>query len=290
MTDVVAIPLAGWDQQPSLAEQQQAILALESGDVVFLPRLSFRILSTESPLLSPEVRGRAKNVSLLPSGAVRGTDADDAEVALLKGMMTRFADASAALMRRLFPLYAGRLQRARTSYRPVDVVGRQTSWRQDDTRLHVDSFPTSPMQGRRILRFFSNIDPGMRPRRWRMGEPFDDVARRFVRTIKAPAAGSSFLLSALRLTKSRRTAYDHYMLRLHDRMKSDTDYQAQVTQRLYDFPAESSWIVFTDQVSHAAMSGQYALEQTFYLPVESMQHPGRSPLRVLEGLLGCKLA
>ena len=290
MTDVVALPIADWDQQPSAAEQQQAVLALESGDVVFLPQLRFRILSDESPLLSPDVRGRAKNVSLLPSGAVRGTDAGDAELALLHGMMTRFADASTGLLHRLFPLYAGRLQRARTSYRPVDVVGRQTSWRQDDTRLHVDSFPTSPMQGRRILRFFSNIDPGMRPRRWRMGEDFEDMARRFVLSIKAPAPGWNALLRALRVTKSRRTDYDHYMLRLHDRMKSDMEYQAEVPQRQYDFPAETSWIVFTDQVSHAATSGQYALEQTFYLPVDSMQDPGRSPLRVLEGLLGRKLA
>jgi hypothetical protein len=38
------------------------------------------------------------------------------------------------------------------------------------------------------------------------------------------------------------------------------------------------------------MAGQFALEQTFYLPVKSMQEPGRSPLRVLERLTGRVLA
>ena len=37
-------------------------------------------------------------------------------------------------------------------------------------------------------------------------------------------------------------------------------------------------MAFTDQVSHAAMAGQYQLEQTFLLPVEAMSDPERSPL------------
>ena len=35
-------------------------------------------------------------------------------------------------------------------------------------------------------------------------------------------------------------------------------------------------------VSHAAMAGQYQLEQTFLLAVDAMQQPERSPLRILE--------
>ena len=34
-----------------------------------------------------------------------------------------------------------------------------------------------------------------------------------------------------------------------------------------DLPAGSTWLTFTDQVSHAAMAGQYQFEQTFLLPV-----------------------
>jgi hypothetical protein len=56
-----------------------------------------------------------------------------------------------------------------------------------------------------------------------------------------------------------------------------------------DFPAGSTWLAFTDQVSHAAMAGQYQLEQTFLLPVAAMIEPDRSPLRILERLKGRRL-
>jgi hypothetical protein len=49
-------------------------------------------------------------------------------------------------------------------------------------------------------------------------------------------------------------------------------------------------MVFTDVVSHAAMSGQYAFEQTFHLPVSVMRNPSRAPLRVLENLRRRELA
>jgi hypothetical protein len=55
-----------------------------------------------------------------------------------------------------------------------------------------------------------------------------------------------------------------------------------VPQTGWEFPAGSTWIAFTDQVSHAAMAGQYQLEQTFLLPVQAMIDQRRSPLRILE--------
>ena len=48
-------------------------------------------------------------------------------------------------------------------------------------------------------------------------------------------------------------------------------------------------MTFTDEVSHAAMAGQYQLEQTFLLPLAAMHDPARSPLRVLERIKGRKL-
>jgi hypothetical protein len=38
------------------------------------------------------------------------------------------------------------------------------------------------------------------------------------------------------------------------------------------------------------MSGQFAFEQTFYLPVNPMQYPERTPLRISERLAGRRLA
>ena len=72
------------------------------------------------------------------------------------------------------------------------------------------------------------------------------------------------------------------MLQLHDRMKTSDKYQQQVTKQRVNFAPNSSWIVFTDHVSHAALSGQFVLEQTFYIPVEAMQDPMLSPIKQLE--------
>ncbi len=58
------------------------------------------------------------------------------------------------------------------------------------------------------------------------------------------------------------------MLQLHDRMKGDEDFQRDAPQAAIDFPAGSTWLAFTDQVSHAALAGQYQLEQTFLVPVD----------------------
>ena len=76
------------------------------------------------------------------------------------------------------------------------------------------------------------------------------------------------------------------MLQLHDAMKEDEEFQARSPQTAVDFPAGSTWLAFTDQVSHAATAGQYQLEQTFLLPVDAMTDPGRSPLRILERIKG----
>jgi len=291
MTQVIDIPMADIARPCSAEAQRRAVLALESGDVVFLPNLRFALRGGEDRLLTEAVAGQAKNVSLDPvSGALRGSDAGKAEQALLQGMMARFASFSRTLIGNLLPSYQARLQQARTSFRPIEIAGRASAWRKDDTRLHVDSFPSSPTQGARILRVFSNIHPGGQVRKWRLGESFEHVAQRYIRTLPGPVWGAGAVLHSLGLTKGRRSDYDHYMLRLHDRMKADLDYQSSAAQSGYDFPAGSTWIVFTDQASHAAMSGQYALEQTFHLPVQAMLDPSRSPLRVLERLLGRPLA
>jgi hypothetical protein len=116
------------------------------------------------------------------------------------------------------------------------------------------------------------------------------VARRFADRLRMPLPGAGRLLAVLHVTKSVRTPYDALMLQLHDRMKEDEEFQRASTQTRINFPAGSTWLAFTDQVSHAAMSGQYQLEQTFLLPIEAMQSPGSSPLRALERLKGRRLA
>ncbi len=42
--------------------------------------------------------------------------------------------------------------------------------------------------------------------------------------------------------------------------------------------------MLSDQTPHAAMGGQFMLEQTLLLPVEGMKSSQRSPLKILEAL------
>jgi hypothetical protein len=72
-------------------------------------------------------------------------------------------------------------------------------------------------------------------------------------------------------------------------MKADLAYQKNAPQTEIQFPPGATWIVYTDCVSHAAMSGQHLFEQTFYLPVNAMQNPDKSPLHVLQKLAGKNL-
>ena len=204
--------------------------------------------------------------------------------------MGRFSDGAMRVVEALCPSYAARIQRGRASFRPAEIAGRASTWRKDDTRLHVDSFPATPSGGQRILRLFTNVNPEGRPRAWRVGDDFEAVARRFAPRLRMPLPGSGRLLALLRMTKSARTPYDALMLQLHDRMKADAEFQSRSPQDAIDFPAGTTWLAFTDQVSHAAMSGQYQLEQTFLLPVDAMNQPERSPLRVLERIKGRRLA
>src|SRR5207244_9763487 len=102
-----------------------------------------------------------------------------------------------ALAARFLPAYAGLITRARASFRPAEISGRVTSWRKDDTRLHVDSFPASPSGGRRILRLFTNVNPDGRPRAWRIGGEFEAVASRFADRLRLPLPGSGVALAPL---------------------------------------------------------------------------------------------
>ena len=264
---------------------------VEDGMVLSFPRLPFVLDESERRFLDPRwADGKAKNISLRwPAGELRGALGDAADLVALKAMIVRYAEQSEALALRLFPHYRTHLKRGNTSFRPVNVAGRETSWRKDDTRLHIDAFPSNPMHGTRLLRVFCNVNPNGEPRRWRVGEAFEKHAQRYLPAIPRPLPGSAWLMDAVGITKRRRTEYDHMMLQLHDRAKADAAFQTSSPQARVGFAPGTSWVVFSDQVLHAAMGGQHMMEQTFYLDVAHQQRPEASPRGTLERLLGREL-
>jgi hypothetical protein len=284
------LDIASWQGPFSPEIVAKAADALETGKLLYAPQLPFELSENERRFLSPDcLDGKSKNISFRPgSGALKGTHYQGPDRNQLLGMLQRYHNHAFDLLKALCPGYIYDLTPGFTSFRPAEIAGRTTSWRHDDTRLHVDAFPSRPMQGLRILRVFTNVNP-QAPRVWRVGEKFDDAAARLLPGIKPPIPGAASLLHWLRITKGLRTEYDHFMLGIHDRMKADETYQSQVPQTKLEIAPGTTWACYTDSVSHAAMSGQFAFEQTFYLPVKAMKDPERSPLRVLERLAGRNL-
>ena len=283
---LVELDLADW----SAAVPNEAwIAALEAGKVLYFPRLAFELLDGEDALLTPALLSPdVRNISLDANGQIKGVVGDADVQRAAAAMVGRFRAQAQQLVHGLLPQYTAALRYAPTSYRPAQVESRVQSWRADDRRMHVDSFPSRPNYGERILRVFTNANPHGKPRVWRVGEPFEDVARRFLPRAKPYSRWQAKVLHKLRVTKSLRSEYDHLMLQLHDGMKSDLDYQKNAPQQSVPFPPGSVWVwvCFSDQTSHAVESGQYMLEQTLHLPASRQYNPETSPLAILRRLTG----
>ncbi|MDB5847496.1 MAG: 3-deoxy-D-manno-oct-2-ulosonic acid (Kdo) hydroxylase [Rhodoferax sp.] len=287
---IVEVPASAWSgQRPDPA----LTAALEGGGVLYFPALPFTLSTAEAALLRPELRDpKSRNISQ-PAGqpdTVKGAIGTPQERATLAAMMLRYRNQAVGLVGDLFPHYSRHLRLEPTSYRPSEVESRQQSWRADDRRLHVDSFPSRPNRGERILRVFTNLNPAGKPRLWRVGEPFEKVAAHFLPRMKPYRPWQAALLRRMRVTKSLRSEYDHMMLQLHDLMKQDMDYQQRADQLEMPFAAGSSWVCFSDQTLHAVYSGQFMMEQTFFMAPQYQSDPGRSPLGVLSKLAGRPLA
>ena len=209
-------------------------------------------------------------------------------LAALSNMVGRFAASAAELVTALFPRYAPYVKRARTSFRPQPAVGRAVSWRKDDSRLHVDAFPSRPNHGERILRVFSNVKPGRRSRMAR-GRMFRDGGQNVSAANSWPIPGRADL-SGIRA----RDEGSSQRIRSPDAgtsrpAKADLDYQKRCGQQVVHFAPGTTWFCFSDQVMHAAVSGQYMLEQTIHVPVSALYDPQSSPLAILERLCGRSL-
>lgn len=290
MYRIIELPFTEWSPAVAEAESRRLAGELELGKVLFLPGLGFDLRAAEASFLDPRwLSGTHKSVSYEPvraaaTGGVRGAQGSAEELAGLAAMIARFQTGALSLIHALFPGYWPHLRMAPTSFRPGNVESHKLSWRKDDTLLHVDSFPSRPNRGERILRVFTNVHPGAADRVWKVGDLFEQTAAEFQDRVPPRIPGSAAVLKALGVTKSRRSRYDHLMLGIHDAMKQDAAYQARASHLVFGFPPGSTWVCFSDQAAHAALSGQFMMEQTLHLPVAALYFPERSPLKVLERL------
>ena len=288
MTSILKLETTDWHSKFEESLKKDVIEALEDGKVIFFPNLKFEIKENELPLFN-QLNLKVKSLKYnLKEDRLWGAKEIQFENEA-REMIKRYALSAVSLVENLFPHYKENMQIFNSSFRPIEAEGRKQSKRHDDTRLHVDSFPSRPVQGKRLLRVFANVNLEGSPRVWNVGEEFETVAEKFLPKISPPSSVIAKLLKFFKLTKTLRTPYDHYMLSLHDSMKLDETYQANAEKENIHFPAGSVWICFSDKVSHAVLSGKSLLEQTILLKPEEMQNPEKSPLKILERLLNKKL-
>jgi hypothetical protein len=96
----------------------------------------------------------------------------------------------------------------------------------------------------------------------------------------------SAILRAIDWPGANRSAYDKFMHRFHNFLKESERFQADCPKQRWEFPPNSTWLVFTDMVSHAVLEGQFALEQTFIISRDAMLQPQQAPISILETLAG----
>jgi hypothetical protein len=271
---------------------------LERGEVEFYAVCPFSIPEGEDRrfLLEQRLGSRAhKNISYDPqtgkSGGYRQQSMTQAE--RLRGLLADFARSATAWLSRTLPRYAAGWTPDRVSFRPEEEATRKLRLKARNDLLHVDAFPSRPTNGHRILRLFVNINL-TEPRTWATSEPFAKLLGRFGQQAGLPTAQgpgwaqrlSRNVLGIFQPGRAHRSTYDAFMLRFHDFLKANDEFQERGPKRFWSFPPSSAWLVFTDTASHAALRGRFALEHSYFVSPDVLALPGESPAALLERACG----
>lgn len=300
---------AGWSEPKRRDElAREYCEKLEAGDILYFPAVPFSFSEEHRQTLLAKKQSSLrfhKNISYQPDRDIlRGqgdSSADDS--ATLKTVLRDYAKEATRFVNEFLRPYRGKYRLDFTSYRPVEEEGRAMALHKRNDLLHVDAFPSRPTAGGRILRVFVNLNP-TRVRSWITGERFGMLAQRYALQaglekyagrLRSPFWSIASRMTALswRLFGRRSmspTPYDQFMHHFHNFLKENDNYQKHASKLYTDFPPGSSWLVYTDSVPHAVLSGQFAIEQTFIIDHEGMVTPEQAPIRILEDLCKRKLA
>jgi hypothetical protein len=275
---------------------------LESGNVLFFPQTPFELPEKSKEVLrNLDFSGGAihKNIAYRPlSGRVTGIDHRHADYEQVRAILAAYSRAVVQFTSELLPEYARSWKLDYASFRPVEEQGRHLPLNKRNDLIHTDAFPSRPTYGNLILRVFTNIHP-QKTRNWVTTDSFAAVAERYARQAGLEEIASRSTSSSGRLWNRSarflhnlglpvvpRSAYDQFMLRFHEYLKRNAEFQENCPKYKFNFPPGSTWLTFTDVLPHAVHSGQHALEQTFIIDRWSLANPDSAPVAILERLCG----
>jgi hypothetical protein len=264
---------------------------LERGEVLFYPACPFAVPTGDDHafLLRQRLARLAKNISYNPAkgraaGFVRGTPCDDER---LRALFYAFSESVTAWVDRTLPRYRQGRRLDQVSFRPEEEATRRLRQTARNDLIHVDAFPSRPARDHRILRVFVNVNP-TEARIWVTSDPFGKLLVRYGEQVGLPGrypAGwlgqVGGILRAFRPAARRRTDCDAFMLRFHDFLKANDDFQERGPKRLWTFPPGSAWVAITDTCSHAVLRGRYALEHSYFIAPSAQVLPDESPAALL---------
>ncbi len=272
---------------------------LEDGNILFFPQCPFDFPEEELKFLLAQKQTGAshrKNISYKPDQdkITNFEKTSEDQEKLILNAMRNYSHRATLFLTQLLAPYSKDWKLDYASFRPFQEKGRPLRLHARNDLLHVDAFPTRPVHGGRILRFFTNINP-TESRFWITSDPFEKLLEDHLISgkIKLPRGVDDSILSKLfksfkkiayqiGLPVHLRSPYDTFMHQFHNYLKENESFQKSCRKDYWEFPPNSCWAVFTDQVSHAAISGQYALEQTYIIPKRALIDPCKAPVAVLE--------
>jgi hypothetical protein len=269
---------------------------LERGDILLFPSGGFEIPQTVRTTLmgaTQDARSFHKNIAYKPNVDRVSGLVDKGQEEAIRPAMREYSNAALAFMKRILPDYARGWKVDYASFRSIEEKGRDLPLTKRNDLLHVDAFPTRPVFGDMILRCFTNVNPEQ-SREWITSDPFRALAPRLAKDagIDRYLSSNGLLRAATRTLRNvgvpvvDRSPYDAFMLHFHDWLKANADYQQNCPKYHFNLPPGSTWLVFTDLVPHAVLSGRLALEQTVIVSRKTLSDPANAPASILEQLTG----
>lgn len=275
--------------------------ALERGAIVHFPECPIALASPQDLDYLRDMLPRqlsVKNVSYHPeSDRTHGVRDDSLLRDRAHSMLKTHSQRVLAFLEQLIPSLIRGCTVGTSSFRPIQERGRDLKPHASNELIHIDAGAYGATDGDRILRFFVNVNP-QEDRVWASKGTFAHLYQRYGGAAGITDAGPlrrglldkgrTGLLRAFVAAGVKEamvvdsSPYDRVMRKFHNFMKDSPSFQSDRSDyRELRFAPFSAWMVLTDGVSHASVSGQHALVNTFLLRLEACRMPQHAPINIL---------